>query len=73
MNNLAWNVKWHVADWWRRSSERLVMGIAWHLPRELAYWCAVRVGAHATGGKWGDTHPGEVSMMDMLQRWKEPN
>jgi hypothetical protein len=34
-------------------------------------WCYVRVGAHATTGRYGDTVVPELSMMDALQRWDD--
>lgn len=44
--------------------------IAWHLPKRLVYWCAVRVGAHATvGAKYGRTIVPELRMMEALDRW----
>lgn len=33
----------YVPDW----RTRLVMWLAWHMPREVVYWCAVRVTMHA--------------------------
>lgn len=49
--------------------ERIVMWIAWRLPRYLAYWVAIRVMAHATTGPYGNQEPGRVSIMDALKRW----
>lgn len=53
--------------------EKVVTTIAWHLPRAVAYWCAIRLGAHATTGKWGGETPDSVSLMTALQRWGEAN
>lgn len=50
--------------------ERLWMWIAFHLPRPLAYWCAIRVGAHATQGRYGNQIVPELLFMDALQRWE---
>ena len=44
--------------------------IAWKLPRRLAYWCAIRVIAHATTGKYGNTVVPELRAMDALKRWE---
>lgn len=49
--------------------EKLIIAIAWRLPRRLAYWCAIRVGAHATQGKYGDQVVPDLKFMDALQRW----
>ena len=55
----------------RKSRERLMMWIAWHLPRDLVMWCYIRVGANATTGKYEREIVPEVRMMDALQRWTE--
>lgn len=54
-----------------RLKEKLLMAIAWRLPRALVYWCAVRVGSHATTGQWGNESPTTLLMMDALKRWDE--
>lgn len=51
--------------------QRLVMWVAWHLPRYLVMWCYIRVAAHATMGKYGNTVVTELTMMDALKRWDE--
>jgi len=48
----------------------LVTALAWRLPRWLAYWCAIRVAAHATTGRYGTTDPTRLSVTDMLKRWE---
>jgi len=52
-----------------KKADAIVRWIAWHLPRRLVMWCYVRVGAHATIGKFGDTVVPELKMMDALERW----
>ena len=47
------------------------MKVAWLLPRRVVTWCYVRVGAHATTGKYGNTIVPELSMMDALGRWDD--
>jgi|SoiMethySBSTD1v2_1073268.scaffolds.fasta_scaffold401848_2 hypothetical protein len=49
--------------------ERVQMFVAWHVPRWLAYWCTIRVMAHATTGEYGMTDPTREPMMTVLQRW----
>jgi hypothetical protein len=55
-----------------RLTEKLMIWLAWRLPRKLVMWCAYRVGAHATTGKFGDTFVPELTFMDAMQRWDEP-
>jgi hypothetical protein len=50
--------------------EKLVMAVAWKLPRRLAYWCAIRVIAHATQGKYGTQIVPDLLAMDALRRWE---
>ena len=66
---LASRVIFAAQDGWRRRRERLAMWIAWHLPRWLAYWCFVRVAAHATTGEWSGTVPGSLDIMEAMRRW----
>lgn len=49
--------------------EKLWVWIAWHLPRQLVLWCAVRLMAHATTGQYGSQEIGTVSILDALNRW----
>lgn len=51
--------------------EALLRSVAWHLPRELVMWCYMRVAAHATTGKFGNTIVPELGMMDAVKRWDE--
>jgi len=50
--------------------ERLVIWIAWHLPRKVAYWAAIRVGAHATTGPWSNQLVPELHFTEALERWE---
>lgn len=52
---------------WR---EKVVVWLAWHLPRSLVYWAAVRVVAHATTGRYGNEVVPAVVCVDALQRWR---
>ena len=49
--------------------EKIWMWIAWHLPRTLVMWCAVRVGSHATTGQYSSQVVPDLSFMDALKRW----
>jgi len=49
---------------------------AWHLlaslvPKKLAYFCAVRVTAYGTTGKYGNTVVPELTAMDALKRYAD--
>jgi hypothetical protein len=49
--------------------EKLQMTIAWRMPRWLAYWCAVRVMANATTGRYSKQVVPDLNAMEALQRW----
>jgi hypothetical protein len=59
-----------VRYWWHRTRENILIRIAWALPRELAYWCAIRVGVHATVGRYSDQVVTELKVFEALQRWE---
>lgn len=52
-----------------RIQEKVWIWLAWHLPKTLVKWAAVRLMAHATTGEYGSHHPDSVSIMDALERW----
>jgi hypothetical protein len=54
------------------TNERFWQFLAWRLPRSLAYWCAIRVMAHATQGRYGTQVVPELTAMDALKRWELP-
>jgi hypothetical protein len=49
--------------------EKAIIRLAWLMPRRLVYWCAIRVGAHATQDQWANQSPTDLLFMDALQRW----
>jgi hypothetical protein len=51
--------------------EKIAIWIAWKLPRLLAYWCAVRVHAHATTGAYSRQVVPELTAIDALKRWEK--
>ena len=51
--------------WWTA----LATWLAWHLPREVVYWCAVRVAVNASQGKWSGSETPGVTVVEMLERW----
>lgn len=51
------------------TKERLIMWFVWLLPKWIVYWCAIRLGAYATCGKYGSQIVPELKFMDALDRW----
>lgn len=49
--------------------ERFARWIAWHLPRRVVYWAAIRLGATATLPPYGDQIVPDLRFMDALDRW----
>jgi hypothetical protein len=49
--------------------DKLLMWLAWRIPRSLAYWCAIRLGAHATQGQYSNQVVPDLKFMDALNRW----
>jgi hypothetical protein len=58
---------------WDRIKEKTLMWIAWHLPRDVVKWCAIRVFAHATTGQWGREQTPALLATDSLRRWDIPH
>jgi len=54
---------------WNKWQEKFWMALAWAVPRKLAYWCTIRVGAHATQGQYGNQIVPDLAFMDALKRW----
>lgn len=50
--------------------ERFWTWLAWRLPRKLAYWATIRVGANATTGKYSNQVVPELAFTDVLKRWE---
>lgn len=48
---------------------KAMLWIARRMPRWLAYWCSIRVGAAATTGKYEKTVVPDLLFMDALKRW----
>ncbi len=54
-----------------RLNEKVWMGLAWLLPKQLVYWASIRLIAHATTGKFGNTVVPELSGIEALNRWNQ--
>ncbi len=63
------SMRYSIAYRYHRLSERLLMAIAWALPKKLVMWCAVRVGAHATTGPYSGQIVPDLKFVDALDRW----
>lgn len=49
-------------------TEKFLIWLAWKLPRNVVYWCYIRVHSEATTG--GVLHPDEVSWNMALKSWE---
>ena len=50
--------------------DKILLKIARLMPKCLVKWCAIRLMAHATCGKYGDTNVDELDIMTALKRWE---
>lgn len=50
---------------------QLAQWLAWHMPREVVYWCGVRMAAYASQGKWSGEECTGVTVMEMIERWDD--
>lgn len=50
--------------------DKFIMKLAFKLPRRLAYWCTIRVGANATVGNYSDQIVPELTFFKALERWQ---
>lgn len=51
-------------------AEKVWTKLAWAMPKPLVYWCAIRLLAHATMGRYGNQSPCDLRAMDALGRWR---
>jgi len=49
--------------------DKIMLKLAWLLPRKLVYWCTIRVGANATQGEHSNQIVPDLKFMDALKRW----
>ena len=52
-------------------SEKIWRWLAGKLPKNLVYWAAAHLIAHATSGKYGDTEVPGLSAIEALGRYGE--
>lgn len=63
---------WVLRERKRRLLERLAFWAAWHVPRWLVYFAAIRLWAHATTGPYGDTEAPAITVAEAIDRWEVP-
>jgi hypothetical protein len=68
LNDLRWFWGYEVMD---KGRTRLALWLTWRLPRRVVYWCAIRLFAHGTTGRYGHTVAPELTVMDALERWED--
>lgn len=60
---------WEFKYWLRRRREGLVTWLSFRMPRELAYWCVVRVWVEASKKMPNAEVPG-IAIKDALDCWR---
>lgn len=56
--------------WLSVKKENIQMWFAWHLPKWLVKWAAIRLMAHATTGQYSSTIVPNLTAIDALKRWE---
>lgn len=70
MNTQISYIRFTVKLWFKETLEKLNVGVAWLLPKEVVKWAAVRLMAHATQGEYSTQIVPELTAMDALKRWE---
>lgn len=55
---------------YRMTAEKIVIAIAWSLPKRLVYWCSIRLMSSATVGRWSGQVVPDLTALDALKRWE---
>lgn len=50
--------------------ERVCWWIAFHLPRQVIHFAAIRLWAFATSGQYGNTNVNKITVTEALTRWE---
>ncbi len=65
-------MRWRMKMWIRMKREKVAIWIAWHVPRWLVYWCAIRL---ASEGSAADEMVGyevpDMSATELLRLWRK--
>jgi len=48
--------------------EKILLWLAYRIPRKFLYWIAIRIGAIVTTGKYSNTVVPELTFMEALKR-----
>jgi len=51
--------------------DKIMMTVAWWLPRRLVYWCAIRVGSYATVGEYRNQVVPDLTFQQAIDRWQK--
>jgi len=62
-------VNWYI-KFFEKKREAFYSWLAWKLPKRVAMWAAVRVGAHATTGKYSSQIVPKLTFLEALNRWE---
>jgi hypothetical protein len=57
----------------KRRTEKAAMALVWKLPKKFVMWCAIRVIANATTGKYSNQVVPDLTAMEALARWEPAN
>lgn len=69
---LAFEYRMHRLDHHRRVfANQVAKWVAYRLSRRVVYWAAIRLGAHASTGKWSTTMATDMTFFDALERWDD--
>lgn len=52
--------------------EKILLWVAYRIPRKLLYWIGIRIWAIATTGKYSDAVASELTVVDALKRIAQP-
>lgn len=58
-----------MSDNGKRLKEKLWMRLAWVLPKQLVYWCGIRIIGFAATGRYSKTVVTELPVMEAIRRW----
>lgn len=50
--------------------DKIWLWLAYRLRKRLVMWCAIRVGAEATTGRWSTQIVTDLTFMDAIKRWE---
>lgn len=54
----------------RTAIDKICEGVAYALPKRIAYFAMIRIFVHGTTNKYGNTVATEVTAIEILKRWE---